>query len=82
MTVAEAVNKMKSNSSSWMKRQKIKFAWQEGYSSFAVSASLLPKVRQYVLNQEHHHRKMTFEDELMALLRKHGIEAGPKDVFD
>jgi hypothetical protein len=47
-----------------------------------VSASLLPKVRQYVLNQEHHHRKMTFEDELMALLRKHGIEADPKDVFD
>ncbi len=82
MTVPEAVNKLKSNSSGWMKRQKIKFAWQEGYSSFAVSASLLPRVRQYVLNQERHHRKMTYEDEIMALLRKHGIEADPKDVFD
>ena len=82
MTVPEAVNKVKSNSTTWMKRQKIKFAWQEGYSSFAVSASLLPKVRQYVLNQERHHRKMTYEDEIMALLRKHGIEADPKDVFD
>jgi putative transposase len=49
-------------------------SWQEGYSSFSVSASTLPAVKRYVLNQESRQRKMTYEDELITLLRKHGIE--------
>jgi REP-associated tyrosine transposase len=65
-----------------MRQQRSKFAWQEGYSSFAVSASKIPAVKRYVLNQEAHHRKMTFEDELLTLLRKHGVDFDPKDVFD
>ncbi len=82
MTVPKAVNLLKSNSSRWMRRQGINFAWQEGYSSFAVSASNIPAVKRYVLNQEVQHRKMTFEDELLILLRKHGIAFDPKNVFD
>jgi REP element-mobilizing transposase RayT len=82
MSVAKAANLLKSNSSSWMKRQRIKFAWQEGYSSFTVSASNLSAVKRYVLDQERHHRKRRYEEEIMALLRKHGITADPKDIFD
>ena len=82
MTVPKAVNLLKSNSSRWMNQQGIEFAWQEGYSSFAVSASNIPAVKRYVLNQETHHRRMSFEDELLALLRKHGIEFNPKEVSD
>jgi hypothetical protein len=82
MIVPKAVNLLKSNSSRWMKQQGIKFAWQEGYSSFAVSASNIPAVKQYVLNQESRHRRMSFEDELLILLRKHGIDFDPKGVFD
>ncbi len=82
MTVPKAVNLLKSNSTRWVRQQGIKFAWQEGYSSFAVSASNIPAVKRYVLNQEARHRKMTFEDELLILLRKHGIAFDPKDVFD
>ena len=82
MTVPKAVNLLISNSSRWMKQDGIKFAWQEGYASFAVSASNVSTVKRYVLNQEAHHRKMTYEDELLTLLRKHGIEFDPKNVFD
>jgi len=82
MTVAKAVNLLKSNSSSWMKQQENKFSWQEGYASFSVSASNIPAVKRYVLNQESHHRTMTYEDELLTLLRKHGIEFDPKEIFD
>lgn len=82
MTVVKAVNLLKSNSSSWMKQQENKFSWQEGYASFSVSASNIPAVKRYVLNQESHHRKMTYEDELLTLLRKHGIEFDPKEIFD
>ncbi len=76
----KAVNLLKSNSSRFMNRRG-RFSWQEGYASFSVSASNIPAVRRYVLNQEAHHRKMTFEQEFVALLKKHGIQFDPKYVF-
>jgi REP element-mobilizing transposase RayT len=82
MTVSKAVNLVKSNSSRWMKQQGTKFSWQEGYSSFSVSASNIPAVKRYVLNQEAHHRKRSYQDELFSFLRKHGIEFDPNTVFD
>jgi putative transposase len=81
MTLAEAVRTVKSNSSSWMKQEIKKFAWQEGYGGFSVSKSKIPVVVRYIKNQERHHKKMSFEDEFRALLEKHGIEFDPKYVF-
>jgi REP element-mobilizing transposase RayT len=76
----KAVNLLKSNSSRFM-TQRETFAWQEGYASFTVSASNLGAVMKYVRNQEAHHRKMTYEDEIFALLKKHGVEFDPKYVL-
>jgi len=72
---------LKSNSSKWMNEHAIKFAWQEGYGAFAVSASNLAAVERYIQDQPIHHRKITFEQEFLALLRKHRIEFDPKYVF-
>ena len=57
------------------------FAWQKGYGSFSVSASNVLAVVRYIQNQEKHHRKMTFEEEFMALLKKHDVEFDPKYVL-
>jgi hypothetical protein len=46
-----------------------------------VSASVVPTVVRYIQNQEAHHRKMNFEGEFVALLKKHGVEFDPKFVF-
>jgi hypothetical protein len=46
-----------------------------------VSASNVPAVVRYIQNQEKHHRKMTFEEEFMALLKKHDVEFDPKYVL-
>ena len=54
------------------------FAWQEGYSIFAVSVSLMEKVSHYIEHQEEHHRERTFEEELKQLLEKHGVKYDPK----
>jgi putative transposase len=81
MTLAEAVRTVKSNSSSWMKQEIKKFAWQEGYGGFSVSKSQIPVVVRYIKNQERHHKKMSFENEFRALLEKHGIEFDPKYIF-
>jgi REP element-mobilizing transposase RayT len=82
LSLAKAVSLLKANSSSWMKEHGMKFAWQEGYGAFSVSASNLAAVERYIANQERHHRRRTFEDEFIALLKKHGIPFDPKFVFD
>ncbi|MFZ0520288.1 MAG: IS200/IS605 family transposase [Candidatus Acidiferrales bacterium] len=78
LSLSNAVLAIKSNSSRWANEQGQKFAWQQGYGAFSVSASLVPAVVRYIENQESHHKKMTFEAEFLALLKKHGVEYDPK----
>lgn len=59
----------------------MKFAWQEGYGAFSVSSSNVNAVIKYINEQEIHHRKNTFEQEFLALLKKHGVPYDPKYVF-
>lgn len=82
MDVAQAVRLIKSNSSKWLNETGKSFAWQKGYAAFSVSASNVGPVKTYIRCQERHHRKMSFEEELIALLTKHGIEFDPKDVLN
>jgi len=78
LPLAKAVLTIKSNSSRWAHAQNHKFAWQEGYAAFSVSASLVPAVVRYIQNQEAHHKKMPFDAEFLALLKKHGVSFDPK----
>jgi REP element-mobilizing transposase RayT len=79
--LAKTVNVIKSNSSRWMTQQGSKFAWQENYAAFSVSASLAPAVIRYIDKQETHHRRMDFPAELLALLKRHGVAYDPKHVL-
>ncbi len=81
LTLAKAVATIKANSSRWAHEQGFKFSWQQGYGAFSVSASVVPAVVRYIQNQEAHHRKMNFEEEFVALLKKHGVEFDPRYVF-
>jgi putative transposase len=81
LPLAKAVNALKSNSSKWASEEGRDFAWQEGYAAFSVSASLVPAVARYIRAQEAHHKKMSFEAELAALLRKHGVKYDPAFLF-
>jgi putative transposase len=81
MALAKAVLAIKSNSSRWANAEGHKLAWQQGYVAFSVSASIVPAVVRYIQNQEAHHRKMSFDEEFLVLLRKHGVEFDPKFVF-
>jgi putative transposase len=77
ISIADFVNTVKSNSSRWIHESYSplrSFAWQEGYGAFSVSKSEETKVIQYIRNQEAHHRKKTFKEELVGLLERHGIE--------
>ncbi len=77
-TLAHAVQKLKRSSSRWMGRE---FVWQEGYGAFSVSSSQVEAVKGYIQNQMEHHRKRSFEDEFVVLLRSCGIEYDERYVF-
>ena len=81
LTLSDAMRALKANSSKWMNEDGHRFAWQEGYAAFSVSVSNLEQVAAYVRNQPEHHQHRTFEEEFLALLQKHGIQADPAQVF-
>lgn len=75
ISVSEFMKKLKSNSSGWGRRQMNgRFAWQARFAAFTVSESQVERVRQYIRNQEEHHRKHSFEEEWQTLLRAHRID--------
>ena len=81
LSLSAAIRAIKANSSKWMNENGHLFAWQEGYAAFSVSASLVGTVSEYIRKQPEHHKKMSFEQEFLALLKKHGIAADPAQVF-
>jgi putative transposase len=81
LMIADAIKKIKSNSSHWMSTEIGRFAWQQGYGGFGVSKSNIAAVVRYIQNQEQHHARLSFEEEFIALLEKHGIEYDPRYIF-
>lgn len=76
----QAPSKSKSLHHPWPRQRA--FAWQTGYAGFSVSLSNLALASNYTARQEEHYRKMTYQEEVLALLGRHGIEYEPRFVFD
>jgi REP element-mobilizing transposase RayT len=82
---ADWVKEVKRVTNGWLKKprhQLLEFEWQSGYAAFSVSQSNLARVRKYISEQETHHSKFGFQDELRTLLRKHQIDFDEKYVWD
>ena len=77
IALAKLTEEIKRHSSRWIKTKNTyysSFAWQGGYAGFSVSPSIHNKTKRYILNQEEHHRKFTFKEELILFLKEYGIE--------
>ena len=84
LSIADLMAKVKANSSGWVKDRwpnLRRFGWQTGYAAFSVSKSHVEQVKRYIRNQEEHHRKISFIEEVVAFLDKHGVEYDPRYVF-
>ena len=74
---------MKANSSKWMVDNGAEdFQWQIGYGAFTVSFSMIDQVAEYIRKQKEHHRARSFQEEYVAILKKHGIEFDAKYLFE
>ena len=84
-SVAEVIKETKRVSTNWLQDQASDlqgFRWQAGYGVFSVSQSNVPTVIQYIRGQEEHHRKMTFQEEYRAFLKKHAVDFDERYVWD
>jgi putative transposase len=85
IAVADTVRDIKANSAKWMNELgplQERFEWQKGYGAFTVSISQVPVVQRYVQNQEEHHRRVSFEEEFVALLERHEITFERRYLFE
>lgn len=84
LCVADVLRDLKANSSRWIHEtwaERGDFAWQIGYGAFSVSESAREAVTRYIQQQESHHRRMTFQEEFIALLKKHGIDYDERYIW-
>lgn len=84
-SLADVAEEVKKGSSKWIKTKGPEFRafyWQAGYGAFSVSQSNAAAVREYIVGQEDHHRKMSFQDELRGLLNRHRVEYDERHLWD
>ena len=76
LSLSSLMKDVKKDSSSWIKtkgRLFRNFHWQDGYGAFSIGKSAIPELKKYIERQKEHHRKRTFQEELIAFLDEYGI---------
>jgi putative transposase len=84
LSPAQAMQRIKGGSSVWLKDRFegfSQFSWQSGYGAFSVGASQIEATVNYILNQETHHEKRTFQDEYEAFLKRNGVSFEKGGLF-
>ncbi len=85
IAVSDALREIKSNSSRWIHEnfpKRSRFSWQSGYAAFSVSFSQIKSVARYIDNQERHHQRKTFKEELLWLLKVHQVNFDQHYLWD
>jgi REP element-mobilizing transposase RayT len=82
ITIADLVEELKTSSSKWMKSESPQFAWQRGYACFSVGPTDLESLTEYIDDQDKHHEKRTFQEEVRMFLKKYGVEHNETYVWD
>ena len=85
ITQMKLLEELKKQSSKWIKtkgKAYSKFYWQDGYGIFSVNPSEIDVVVKYINNQDGHHKKLTFQDEFRAFLKKYKVEYDKRYVWD
>lgn len=85
ITQMKLLEELKKSSSKWMKTKGsnyLNFYWQNGYGIFSVNPAQVDIVREYITNQEKHHKKLTFKEEFRKFLHKYDIDYDERYVWD
>ena len=84
-SISSLANDLKSKSSKWINSRRLskhKFNWQEGYGAFSYDKNRIHSVGNYINNQEIHHKKKTFKEEYLDLLKEFDVEFEQQYLFE
>lgn len=84
VSVAMLLQEIKRSSSKWIKSKYSQcqdFAWQNGYAALSVSQSKVDAVINYIRNQQEHHKKKNFKEELIEFLNNYQVEYNEKYLW-
>ena len=76
LSISKTLQLIKGEASHWVNQNKVMpshFEWADEYFAVSVSESQVDKVREYIKNQEEHHRKKTFDEECEEFMKKYGF---------
>lgn len=82
--IPELLQDIKGDSSKWINKNNFvrgKFNWQESYGAFSFSHSHIDRIVKYINNQEQHHKKKTFREEYVDMLKKYDVPYNEKYVL-
>ena len=85
ISLSDFMRILKTNSSRWVHRKWPRwseFAWQTGYGAFSVSRSAIEVVQRYIQDQEQHHKKLSFQEEIVAFLKRQGVEYDERFIWE
>ena len=83
--IPEIVEEIKTSTNKWIKEKKLskfKFDWQKGYGAFTYSRSEIDNVVKYILSQEEHHKKKSFNEEYLEMLEKNKVIFSNEYLFE
>ena len=78
-SISKQMQLIKGESSFWINKNKVikgQFEWANEYFASSVSEDKLDAVRAYIINQQEHHKKVTFKDEYEKFLKHFGVVQG------
>lgn len=83
-SISDLIKQVKQDSSKWINDSRLtkgRFSWQSGYGAFSYSKDQLPAVIRYIQNQEEHHRRTSFREEYIRLLKDFDIDYNEAYLF-
>ena len=84
-SMSSVIEDVKKKSSKWIKTRGIEyknFYWQNGYGSFSIGESQVKTLKEYIQNQEEHHRKKSFKEEFREILNRYGVAYDERYLWD
>jgi len=84
-SMSSVIEDVKKKSSKWIKTRGIEyknFYWQNGYGSFSIGESQVKTLKEYIQNQEEHHRKKSFKEEFREILNRYGVSYDERYLWD
>lgn len=84
VALASLMRDLKTSTSMWLKQHKgfPKFmGWADGYTALTYSHNDKDVLIEYIMNQQQHHRKTSFKEELKGLLIEQGVDIAESYFF-